>query len=228
MYPWNGDGLRTDNKKYRGSFLANFKIGPGNYMGVAGNLNDGASLPAPVGSYWPNDYGLYNMAGNVSEWVADVYRPLSFEDMADYSPFRGNVFMQKVLDEDGFIAQKDSLGRIRREPISQEEAAKRQNYRTSFNSNYVDGDYMSSIRNSWTDTQEDQRSFTKDMYDYATNDSPGTTLINDESRVYKGGSWADGPYYLSPGNRRYLNQNQSSASIGFRCAMNKVGSSFSR
>ena len=228
VYPWNGDGLRTDNSKYRGSFMANFKAGPGNYMGVAGNLNDGAALPAPVGSYWPNDYGLYNMAGNVSEWVADVYRPLTFEDVADYSPFRGNVFTQKVLDEDGFIAQKDSLGRIRREPIPQEQAARRHNYRTSFNSNYADGDYMSSIRSNWTDTQEDQSNFTKDMYDYATNDSPGTTLINDESRVYKGGSWADGPYFLSPGTRRYLNQNQSSASIGFRCAMNKVGSSFAK
>ena len=113
-------------------------------------------------------------------------------------------------------------------PIPQEETAKRQNYRTYFNSNYADGDYMSNIRNNWIDTQEDQKSFTKDMYDFATNDTPGTTLISDESRVYKGGSWADGPYYLSPGNRRYLNQNQSSATIGFRCAMNKVGSSFTR
>jgi len=228
VYPWNGDGLRTDNKKYRGSFMANFKLGPGNYMGVAGNLNDGAALPAPVGSYWPNDYGLYNMAGNVSEWVGDVYRPLTFEDMADYSPFRGNVFTQKVLDEDGFIAQKDSLGRIRREPIPQEQAARRHNYRTSFNSNYADGDYMSSIRSNWSETQEDQSRFTKDMYDYATNETPGTTLINDESRVYKGGSWADGPYFLSPGTRRYLNQNQSSASIGFRCAMNLMGSALAK
>ena len=168
------------------------------------------------------------MAGNVSEWCQDVYRPLSFEDVADYSPFRGNVFTQKAVDEDGFLVQKDSLGRIRREPISQEEAAKRQNYRTSFNSNYDDGDYMSAIRNKWSDAQEDQSVFTKEMYEYATNDTPGTTLISDESRVYKGGAWSDGPYYLSPGNRRFLNQNQSSASIGFRCAMNKVGSSFAK
>ena len=55
--------------------MANFKRGRGDNMGVAGNLNDNADITAPVRSYWPNDYGLYNMAGNVSEWVMDVYRP---------------------------------------------------------------------------------------------------------------------------------------------------------
>jgi len=88
-YPWNGSVVRTDDRKYYGSFISNFKRGRGDYMGVAGNLNDGADIPAPVGSYWPNDYGLYNMAGNVSEWTLDVYRPLSFLDFSDYSPYRG-------------------------------------------------------------------------------------------------------------------------------------------
>ncbi len=84
--------MRTDDSKYYGSFIANFKRGKGDYMGVAGNLNDGADIPAPVGSYWPNDYGLYNMSGNVSEWVLDVYRPLSYYDFSDYSPYRGKCF----------------------------------------------------------------------------------------------------------------------------------------
>lgn len=232
VYPWNGEGLRTDNKNYVGNFMANFKRGPGDYMGIAGNLNDGAALPAPVGSYWPNDYGLYNMAGNVSEWVADVYRPLSHQDVADYSPYRGNTFTQKVVDEEGFLVSKDSLGRIRREPISNEEASKRRNYTTAFNSNYGDGDYMSAIRLGARneDMQNaDQSQFTKNMYDYPEDFyASGTTLINDKARVYKGGSWADGPYYLSAGTRRYLDENLSAATIGFRCAMNKLGASHTK
>ena len=78
-------------------------------MGVAGSLNDNADVTAPVFSYWPNDYGLYNMAGNVSEWVMDVYRPLSPEDEDDFRPFRGNVFKTKVLNSDGQVHDKHDL-----------------------------------------------------------------------------------------------------------------------
>ncbi len=222
IYPWNGAGLRTHDKKYYGSFVANFKRGPGDYMGVAGNLNDGAAFPAPVASYWPNDYGLYNMAGNVSEWVLDVYRPLTFEDMADFNPYRGNVFMNKMQDEDGFLAEKDSLGRIRYVPVTDEESATRPNYRKAYNVNYRDGDFMSSIQTDWLNDPGEPDA-TGRMYDYG-----GTTLISDQSRVYKGGSWADRAYWLSPGTRRYLDENEASSTIGFRCAMNKMGGSFSR
>jgi len=216
IYPWNGNYLRTDQKKYYGSFVANFKRTSGDYMGVAGNLNDGADLPAPVGTYWPNDYGLYNMAGNVSEWTLDIYRPLTFEDVADYAPYRGNVFVKPVTDADGFLVEKDSLGRIRMEPVTVEESMDRQNYRKADNINYKDGDYQSVITSDWLN--DPGESTTDKMYDYGV-----TSLITDKARVVKGGSWKDGPYYLSPGTRRYLDENSAANWVGFRCAMIRVG-----
>ena len=121
-----------------GEYMANFKRGRGDYMGVAGALNDGADIPTEVGSYFPNDYGLYNMGGNVSEWVLDVYRPSSLDDIDDYQGFRGNVFQTKVTDQDGFVAQKDSLGRIKYRDITIDEAEGRKNYRKADQINYLD------------------------------------------------------------------------------------------
>ena len=57
-------------------------------MGVAGKLNDAGVIPTSIYSYWPNEIGLYNMAGNVNEWVHDVYRPGSYQDMDDLNPIR--------------------------------------------------------------------------------------------------------------------------------------------
>ena len=51
-----------------------------------------------------------------------------------------------------------------------------------------------------------------------------TSLINDEVRVYKGGSWKDREYWLDPAQRRYYPQNIATDYIGFRCAMSRVGS----
>jgi formylglycine-generating enzyme required for sulfatase activity len=51
-----------------------------------------------------------------------------------------------------------------------------------------------------------------------------TTLISDKSRVYKGGSWKDRAYWLAVGNRRFLDEDKSTSTIGFRCAMDRVGS----
>lgn len=218
-YPWNGNYVRTSESKYYGSFMDNFRRAKGDYMGVAGNLNDGADIPASAGSYFPNDYGLYNMAGNVSEWVLDVYRPLSSTEFSDLRPFRGNVFKTQVRNPDGTLAEKDSLGRIKYRDVTTTEAVNRKNYRTADNINYLDGDYASNIDVDWKNPPKDTNS-TNMMYEYGKN-----SLITDQVRVYKGGNWKDQAYYLSPGTRRFLDQNESSDCIGFRCAMTRVGGS---
>jgi formylglycine-generating enzyme len=221
IYPWEGRMVRNhDSKKAYGEFRDNFKRARGDYMGVAGTLNDGADITAPVGVYPPNDFGLYNMAGNVAEWVADVYRPMSHQDVSDFSPYRGNVFM-KMKMEDGVPAERDSLGRMRYDTISPNDVVGRTNYRQADNRDYLDGDMMSLIdRQAWIASQNGQVVADTNMRMYAFGTS---SLINNEARVVKGGSWKDGAYYLSPGVRRFMDQNKSTDYIGFRCAMDRVG-----
>lgn len=62
-YPWGGPYIRNS----RGCFLGNFKPMRGNYM------DDGGVYTVKATSYWPNDYGLYCMAGNVSEWTSNAF-----------------------------------------------------------------------------------------------------------------------------------------------------------
>ena len=64
MYPWDGDLTMSDDK---GCFYANFKPQEGNYV------KDGQLITSRVGTYAPNDFGLYDMAGNVSEWTSTAY-----------------------------------------------------------------------------------------------------------------------------------------------------------
>lgn len=224
IYPWDNHYVRNDGRafdsKERGRMLANFVRGNGDFMGMAGNLNDGADITARVKTYYPNDYGLYDMAGNVNEWVADVYRPLSFEDFEEFNPTRGNVFQTKVLDGEGIVVDKDELGRIRYREETDTDIQDRYNYRTADNRNYKDGDTYSNIvtGDDWTSSDLS----TSSMYNAST--GALGSLVSDRSRVYKGGGWRDRAYWLSPGTRRFLDERESRDDIGFRCAMTRVGS----
>jgi len=226
LYPWNGHAIRNSDDKYIGQILANFKRGRGDNMGVAGKLNDNADVTAPVYAYWPNDYGLYNMAGNVSEWVMDVYRPLSGEDNDDFRPFRGNVYKTKLLDDEGLIAEKDSLGHIIYRDVDpqKDNLQARRNYRQADNIDYLDGHWESTISYGEVEPGTVNSDFDADvpsnrMYEFAK-----SSLVNDKARVYKGASWKDRAYWAVPGTRRYLTEDQSTSFIGFRCAMTRVGS----
>lgn len=236
LYPWSGHHVRNPDEKFLGDMLANYKRSNGDNMGAAGHLNDNADITAPVYSYWPNDYGLYNMAGNVSEWVMDVYRPLSPQDKADFRPFRGNVFRTYEKDIDGVIINTDSIlydkdsnisnipGNIRWRDVSiaykDDKLDERRNYKTADNISYLDGDIESSVF--FTEGQD--ASARGDKLMYQTSGSNPTSMINDKARVYKGASWNDRAYYMNPGTRRFLDQRQTAPWLGFRCAMTRVGS----
>jgi len=194
LYPWNGAYLRKDSRKGKGQMRANFVRGRGDMMGMAGALNDNADISAPIFSYEPNDYGLYCMAGNVNEWVADVYRPLSFLDVEEFQPFRGNVITEYRRDTNGEL-MRDQYGQLIQDTIA--------DYR-----NFRDGDVESQIIDTG-DWNLEEGAETSNMY--IQDDRPGffSSLITDEVRVYKGGSWKDRPYWLVPGTRRYLEQTKA-------------------
>jgi gliding motility-associated lipoprotein GldJ len=228
IYPWDGHNVRNASKKNRGQMMANFVRGRGDMMGVAGSLNDNGSITVDVKSYWPNDYGLYCMAGNVNEWVQDVYRPLTSEDVDGFNPFRGNVFTDLKRDVNGSVVAKDKLGRLYIDTVKDADVANRYNYQKGDYRNYRDGDLQSAIPGGGgTDfTVEDGKKGSLRMYaqDNTAGSSDFVTLINDNARVYKGGSWRDRAYWLNPSTRRFLDQESSRDDIGFRCAMIRVGS----
>ncbi|HNR85226.1 MAG TPA: SUMF1/EgtB/PvdO family nonheme iron enzyme [Taishania sp.] len=386
FYPWNGHWVRQDNQEFTGKIRANFVRGNGDYMGIAGNLNDGADVTAPVESYWPNDYGLYHMAGNVSEWVLDTYRPLTSEDFNEFRPFRGNVFKTKLLNNEGLVDIKnqqveydvhgmkeylneferiryqrisadkhnpndtvipiglskniesanpvhkgyapdpfyvshgkvkdsielsllrqinevldlaikykndkynteasaliqdrlfdgifadeirtgpdgeeyafevlsmlrtafsefitDTPGKLKYRNVTEEENIGRLNYRKDDYVDYLDGDIESSVyyKDDALKMKINQANRDPNLVMYQNKHEeydldgnlikPGqdnrtswpTTLISDKSKVYKGGSWADRAYWLVASNRRFLDEDKSMCTLGFRCAMDRVGS----
>ncbi len=161
-YPWDGSYTVAGNRKAKGDQLANFKQGYGDYSGVAGWSSDGANVTNAIKSYPPNDYGLYDMAGNVAEWVADVYRPRVDMKMNDFNYYRGNVYTQVAINEDGSVKVVDANdikydtlrtgrivatalpGEVQREAINEDQTYLRMNYSRSDNRAYGDGDKESS------------------------------------------------------------------------------------
>ncbi|SDI64718.1 SUMF1/EgtB/PvdO family nonheme iron enzyme [Mucilaginibacter gossypii] len=239
IYTWNGMGVRSAKKKTRGLIMANFKRGNGDNAGVGGYLNDKADITAPVRSYAPNDFGLYNMAGNVNEWVADTYRQTSFEEFEDFNPFRGNEFSNKRLaDPSKGLYAKDKYGKPIKDPAhankklkySELLALQQQNtvaqsanpnapVATTPQTGSLPADSLLP-KNSGKAYNPDARG-EKDEVNKALYGA--TTLVNDHSKVYKGGSWNDMAFWLNPATRRFMDQDEASAEVGFRCAMTLVG-----
>jgi gliding motility-associated lipoprotein GldJ len=237
-YPWSGDSTRSTKRKNEGDQLANFKQGKGDYSGVAGWSSDNADITAPVRAYPPNSFGLHGMGGNVAEWVADVYRPIINSDVSDMSYYRGNLYTKPAIGEDGKTVVVNEIeidttpnnklnvkalpGEVEFTQIDESDSQFRPNFNRAYNPNYLDGDEKSTPNPDETE-----------MYKFAIdkdgnvikNEDDVKSLVSDQTRVVKGGSWKDRAYWLDPAQRRYLPEFMAADYIGFRCAMSYLGES---
>ena len=239
-YPWSGDTSRVTQSRNAGDQLANFKQGRGDYSGVAGWSNDDAEITADVRQYPPNDFGLYGMAGNVSEWVADVFRPLTNSEVSDMNYFRGNLF-QTYITEDGKASVNNEAvnyddnpngrsvyrqlpGSIQKENIVPNDFDSEFTSEELLNSNglvannlaYADGDKLFQ--------RDDEEMYTDAFDETRKREEKRLTLVSNTTRVIKGGSWKDRAYWLDPAQRRYMPEFLGADYIGFRCAMSYLGS----
>ncbi len=237
--------LKGKKGRNRGMYLENFKQGRGDYSGVPGWKNDGSPTTSDVRQYPSNNLGIYGMFGNVSEWTADVYRPIIDEEASDFNYYRGNVSRAVVKNADGTVKKIDEVkydtladgrlvyrglpGQYEREVVAD-------------NRNFRDGDFQSSLDAGYG-RAEDSSTVGYNMYNskqkrffvddrgrviLEKDNSSRTTRISNEVRVIKGGSWQDAAYWLDPGQRRYRDEGKAFGWVGFRVAQDAKSNSKGR
>ncbi|MBS1573139.1 MAG: SUMF1/EgtB/PvdO family nonheme iron enzyme [Bacteroidetes bacterium] len=225
------DKLRGKN----GQLLANIKNGKGDYSGISGWKDDGSANTSDVKKFPANDLGIFGMYGNVSEWTADVYRPIVDADYSDKDYFRGSKVKTIVKNGDGTNRKVDDAN-LKYDTLADGRKlykalpGKFERKTIADYSNFRDGDKQSSLD---YDRGGADSTNTYNMYNGPVQrffvDGKGkvilqkdtkerTSQLTNDVRVVKGGSWKDTAYWLDPGQRRYKDQNTAFGWIGFRVA----------
>jgi len=192
--------IRGKKGRDRGFYMANFKVGRGDYSGIGSFGNDGADITSDVRKYQSNQFGVYGMDGNVAEWTSDVYRPIIDDEANDFNYFRGNVFkenidngaggFEKFEDEieydtlnNGKLAYKSLPGKYKKEIITD-------------NTNFRDGDRMS-----WLNPR-----FEDDNFSGMTTDSLGNVIDDGGAGLVQKTDSDTREMYNSPTRKFYVDE----------------------
>jgi gliding motility-associated lipoprotein GldJ len=154
------------------------------------------------------------------------------------SYYRGNLYTKPVIGEDGKTVVVNEIdiettpnnklnvkalpGEVKFTKIEESDSKFRPNFNRAYNPDYLDGDEKSTPNPDETE-----------MYKFAIdkkgkdveNENDVKSLVSDQTRVVKGGSWKDRAYWLDPAQRRYSPEFMAADYIGFRCAMSYLGES---
>ncbi len=208
IFPWKTYGLMDEKKNYLANFGAiqdinglrvkAYKVEPTGKK----SKTDTYFFTSPVKAFPANDFGLYDMAGNVAEWVMDSYGTEINENR-----FSFNVNID-------YLVKDTSTNTLKVNAYDDIETAKKKIYKRLERSN------------SWIKLDLSNETDNKRLEQMAKTELHNAKVAEKQkpARIVKGGSWATGPAYMQCGSREIFNQKKGCSRIGFRVSMIKVGS----
>lgn len=188
IFPWEGETMRRTDKKWAGDMRANFVRGRGDYMGVAGRLNDNADVTAPVKSYWPNNFGLYNMSGNVAEMVQEGRtRGGAWRTRAPFLEINGPDYFEGITEANPAIGFRYFIEIVDFKPV-------KKSGKTALNAKMIEDLLVATLNENNIGFYTSKYEVTNQLYNYYLEENPEAKKPNSQL-------WKD----VVPYSSRYIN-----------------------